>query len=162
MSKSFNEALLDVVASYREAGQTWPAGIDEICSWALDQNEWSPSRADKIRLFKSQMREAMRGETHVGKAGRPVRTYLPAVFPKLKDGKRQLVWVWDDVRTAPEVHMVAALHELRRSHRNDVRCAQAQVADYNERAAKEGWKQMELDWDFNKLDDDETEQDATG
>ena len=156
IKKTQQEAIMEIMQAYRDAGQPWPAEIKQIVAWAYRQGLWKLPPEDEITIGAEKFSEAFRKETHRDNRGRLVRSLVCAPQMVVLAGSKSQQWLWDDIREAPHEHVVAAVKAMRKSCRADVRKVQEIIDSYNhDRAIPEGNQPIQLSFNFDKPDADE-------
>ena len=123
-----SERLQKVVRQYREADMPWPATTREVAAWAINAGLWEPRHEDSVAACARHLGKAMAREHYVDPQGRSVRT--KHAMRTREEG--QLVFIWDDIRTAEEDHMRTALQQRRLHIAANCRQLQSDVDSYNE------------------------------
>ena len=141
-AKKHSEFMQDIVQSYRDDGQLWPATTKQIAAWAVRKGEWNPPRGTAITLCARELSRAMREETYRDPQGRVVRVKHAA---RITRGEEQLT-LWDDIRTADRDHMQIAFQQRRNQIVGDCRQLKTDVDSYNDNTNSEGPIQMVFDF----------------
>jgi len=123
-----------IIAKYRESGEPWPATAVEIARWAIAKKLWDIHPSKVVRQCAEQIAEAMREEYIADPQGRRVR--VKHVAPYEEQGK--LAFRWDDMRTAPHVHMETSFAHQRQGIVSDCYHLKLAIDSYNENWNKSG------------------------
>lgn len=140
MAKSYNQQLQRIVADYRASGEAWPARTSTIAEWAIRTDRWALSPSAIISRCAQEISKAMREEYTQDAKGRRVRVKHPAPIP----GDQGLLW--DDMRTAPRLHMVRSFAHRRLQIVGDCRQLQVDAEAYAEMRKDEAPIQMVFDF----------------
>src|SRR3989304_1322132 len=124
----YERQLQGIVREYRRAGQEWPASTKDIARWAIRTRRFDLRALAIEKVLARDLAQAMREEYITDPKGRRVRAKHPA---KVRHGGEQMM-LWDDIRTAPRIHMEMAF-QLRRNHIvGECRQVKADVYSYND------------------------------
>mgnify|MGYP001607041505 CR=1 FL=1 len=124
MPRNYNEQLQQIVNSYIEAGETWPATAHQIAAWAIRTGKWDAQKTAVMSLCAEHLAQAMRNEYIVDPQGRTVRAKYAA------RGEQGVLW--DDKRTATREHMIISCQQRRQQIVGDCRQLKTDVDSYNE------------------------------
>jgi len=94
---------------YTASGGSWPVEPAEFATWAVKSKSWRPTSEAAIPMCAEQFSRSMREEYTTDPRGRKVRTKHAV---RITRGGHQTT-LWDDVRTAPHVHMERAFQQRR-------------------------------------------------
>lgn len=125
---TYTDQLQEIVATYRDCGQAWPATTNQIAAWAYRMKFWQPQPSRVIGQLAEQLARAMREEYIVDAHGREVRTKHAARTER--DGVQGTFWA--DIRTATRDHMEIALQQRRQQIVGDCRQLSVDATFYNE------------------------------
>lgn len=125
---SLIEQNQNIIASYRNSGQPWPATSVQIARWAISKKLWDIHPSKIVRQCADQLAQAMREEFIDDPQGRRVRAKHAAPYPE--QGK--LTLKWDDMRTATHHHMEMAFAHRRQQVVGDCRQLKWDIDSYNE------------------------------
>jgi len=140
--KLHTKALQRIVATYRAAGQEWPASTHDIANWALRERLSEPRESDVIGVLADQLARAMREEYYTDPQGREVRAKHAAKV--CKNGKQ--LTLWDDIRTADRAHMETAFQQRRSQIVGDCKQLKTDVTSYNQNRNPGPSIQLNLDF----------------
>lgn len=160
LSKTYNEALKDIVDQYRSSGNKWPATKGEIGAWALETNLWEAPREFLIQQCANDIGRAMAEVKHTDPQGRSVRTLVAATTTEVdEEGVSRQITIWDDIRDGSSVHLATAAKMQRKQIIGDCRSLNSWVQSANENNENLRNFQIQLSWDFTEevidIDDDE-------
>ena len=144
-TKKHAEFMQDIVRSYRDDLQPWPATAKQIAAWAVHKGEWNPPRGTAITLCAREISRAMREETYRDPQGRIVRIKHAA---RVTCGEEQLT-LWDDIRTADRGHMTIAFQQRRNQIVGECRQLKSDVDSFNENANTGELIQLVLDFTYD-------------
>ena len=119
IASSYNKALQDIVAKYRESGQKWPATTQAVARWGWRNKLWAPQEKDIVGQLASDLGRAMRSEYYTDPQGRRVRTKHAArrVEDDLSDESQDSLatqkMLWHDIRTDNPDYIIKALQQRR-------------------------------------------------
>src|ERR1700690_1252832 len=113
--KTKTEQLWDIAASYRTAGERWPATAKDIASWAIRSKRWQPQPRSMIDQCASEIAAALREQFITDPQGRRVRrNYVFRNVKELLDGKQEQLMLWIVGTEAPPEQMELAFRYKRR------------------------------------------------
>lgn len=146
----YKKQLQKIVKEYRQSGQEWPASSADIARWDLKNKKYDLRTPTIERIVRRELAQAMREEYITDSKGRRVRAKHPA---KIKRNGEQIT-IWDDIRTAPRIHMEMAFTNRRNHIVSECRQAKTDVDSYNDAHPNEIPIQMVLDFtrDVNELE----------
>ena len=125
---TYSEQLQRLAEQYRDAGRPWPATMRQVAAWAIEEGLWKPQRGTLISRLAEELSRALREEYITDPQGRSVRAKHAA---RVKQEGENLT-LWDDIRTAPRVHMQMALQQRRQQIVGDCRQLKTDTDSYNE------------------------------
>lgn len=125
---SYKQQMQKIVEEYRLTKQPWPASAKAIADWALQTKRWELPLAAVRKRCAEDIAAAMREEYTTDRKGRRVRLLHPA--PLL--GSPGHTIIWDDIRTAPRVHMEVSFQHRRIGIVGDCRQFKVDVDSYND------------------------------
>lgn len=134
-----------IVKEYQLAGNEWPAKSRTIAKWAIKTGRWKAHPMAAERRCAREIGRALREEYHTDSDGRRVRT-KHAVRKRNERGQYEIVW--DDIRTAPRVHMEASFQQRRERIVGDCRQLKTDVDSYND--ARPDDRPIQISLDFTK------------
>jgi hypothetical protein len=143
LTKTLNDAMLDIVAKFLANGGTEPIDLDELARYAISTGEWTKHGGTLLQLCKRDLSRALREQYHTDPQGRQVRTYHAR--KQHESGGTQRVF-WADLRTAPPEHIEMAFQQRRGQVVGDCRQLKMDVDSYNENNAHGGFYQLILDF----------------
>lgn len=123
-----NKQLEKIVDDYRGSGESWPATKREIAAWALRSGRWQMSPSAVLDRCANEIGEVMGEMYFTDKKGRRVRLLHPATVTR--QGK--LFTQWDDIRTAPRLHMQIAFQQKRKAIVGECRQLKTDMDSYND------------------------------
>ena len=123
-----DERLQKIVETYRSGGNRWPTTPRRMAEWAISQGLWAPQPDTFIGKCAEELSHAMRVEYITDPQGRRVRAKHAA---RVEEEGEQLV-LWDDIRSAPPVHMEISFAQRRQQVVGDCRQLKNDVDSYNE------------------------------
>ena len=141
-SKTYVEAMQDIVQQYIDAGQKWPATRTEIAVWAINGRRWEPKRSDVVDQCARDIARAMREEYIRDPQGRLVRAKHARWL--VQNGEQKVLW--DDIRTAPRDHMEVALQQRRLQIVGDCKQLKTDMDSYNQNSCPHERIQMVFDF----------------
>ena len=116
--------LQSIVWKYRMSGSPWPAEARVMAEWAMEAGLYRPHPQAAVRQCAKEIARALREEYHTDEKNRRVRT-----MHAVRSGQTVL---WDDVRTAPRLHMQVAFQQRRERIVDDCRQLKTDVDSYND------------------------------
>lgn len=125
---SYAMQMQRIVRDYRLAGHPWPASSRAMADWAIRTGKWELPASAAVNRCAEDLSRAMREEFMTDKKGRRVRVKHPVSTRK---GGEQTV-LWDDIRTAPRVHMELAFAQRRNQIVGDCKQLKADVDSFND------------------------------
>jgi len=134
--------LQRMAEEYRNAGQRWPATMEEIADWAVEEKRYDLTAPALKKLVARELAQALRNEFFTDDQGRRVRAKHPA---RVRRGGRQLM-LWDDIRTASRHHMQMAFQLRRRCITYECKQVKTDVDSYNDAHPEERPIRMVLDF----------------
>lgn len=137
--------LQKIVNDYWMSGEKWPATSAEIARWAVATHRYDLSRPTVERHCARELAQAMREEYFIDSAGRRVRAKHPA---RVKRNGQQLT-LWDDIRTAPRLHMQMAFKMRRNRIASECKQVKTDVDSYNDAHPEDEPIQMILDFTYD-------------
>jgi len=148
--KAFAEQMQDIVTSYIESGENWPASTHEIAAWAISKKRWKAPSSSLIDMCADQLARAMREEYITDPQGRRVRSKHAA---RVKRQGRQIT-LWDDIRRADRNFMGVAFQQRRQQIVGDCAQLKRDVDSYNENRSSRDPIQMVFDFtqDLNEIE----------
>lgn len=117
-----------LVQEYRNSGGQWPATMRQIAEWVIEQGLSPTYRSRIASQIAEDLARAMRQESYIDPQGRVVRTKHAARI-KIDD---QLIFVWDDIRTASRAHMEISLQQSRQAMVGECLKIKQTIDSYNE------------------------------
>lgn len=69
----YKKQLQNIVETYRESGEPWPASAKAIAAWAIKKKLWDMQPSDVIKRCADDLADAMREEYYIDAQGRKVR-----------------------------------------------------------------------------------------
>lgn len=145
-AKTYNEAMLDIVDRYVDAGGQEPIDLDDLARFAIHEGYWERAPSKLIQLCKRDFAKAFREQYHIDPQGRHVRTYHAR---KSRDEASTQKVFWADLRAAPPEHMEVAFQQRRNQIAGECRQLKQDVDSYNDNNTDSKFIQME----FNFTDD---------
>ena len=153
ISKTYSEAMQEVVAKYRGVGQPWPATSRQIARWAIRNGEWIPHENGVVQQCARDIARALREERYRDPQGRKVRTKHAASLSDDglggvdADGSphRQETF-WTDIRTGKWQHLARAFQQRRSQILGDCKQLKTDVESYNENHFESKTIQMVFDF----------------
>ncbi len=142
--KLYTEQLQHIVQRYRDSGEAWPASMRHVAGWAIREGLWKPQPSTIIDKCAEELSRALREEYIVDPQGRTVRAKHAARYGGGGDGEQGVLW--DDIRTAPRLHMEIAFQQRRQQIVGDCRQLKSDVDSYNDNASKGRSIQMVFDF----------------
>lgn len=142
-TKSYSNAMLDIVYRYLGDGGTEPINLDALARYAINNGLWKKHRSALVQLCKRDFSRAFREQFHTDAQGRQVRTYHAT--KSYSGGTEQHVF-WADLRTAPPEHVELAFQQRRSQIVGDCRQLKVDVDSYNEYNSHGGYYQLLLDF----------------
>lgn len=142
LSKTYTEAMQDIVQQYIDAGQKWPATRTEIAVWAINAGLWKRAPASPIEQCARDIARAMREELIRDPQGRTVRAKHARRL--MEHGEQKVLW--DDIRTAVREHMEVALQQRRAQVVGDCKQLKTDMDSYNENKCPDDPIQMVFDF----------------
>lgn len=125
---NYTEQLQNIVKSYLEADQPWPATTRQIAAWAIRQGKWKPQASAMVNQCADQIARAMREEHFTDARGRMIRAKHVA---RMERGGEQIA-LWADIRSASRSHMQIALQQRRQQIVGDCRQLKNDCDYYND------------------------------
>jgi hypothetical protein len=123
-----------IIAKYRALGKPWPATAVQIAHWAIGEKLWDIHPSKVVRQCAEQIAEAMREDYIDDPQGRRVRVKHAAPY----DVQGKLEFRWDDMRTAPHVHMEISFAHTRQQVVSQCHQLKLAIDSYNENWNKTG------------------------
>lgn len=120
--------MQEIVTSYREADQPWPASSRQISAWAIKNDIWRPYPSSIVDQCAKHLSQAMREEHITDPQGRVVRAKHVARVER--DGVQMPLW--GDIRTADRKHMQIAFQQRRQQVVGDCRQLKTDLDSFNE------------------------------
>lgn len=139
---AYSKQLQDVVHTYMESGQVWPASTHDIAKWAVNKGLWRPQPSAMIDQCANHLARAMREEHIVDPQGRLVRAKHMA---KMERNGEQVA-LWEDIRTASRQHMEIALKQRRQQIVGDCKQLKTDMDSFNEN--RNPGKPIQMVFDF--------------
>lgn len=147
--KTYSEQLQVIVEWHRQAGEAWPTSMRHVAAWAIRERLWSPQRSTIIDRCAKDLARAMREEYITDPQGRTIRSKHAARY-HIGDGEQ--IVLWDDIRTAPRMHMEVAFQQRRQQIVGGCRQLKADVDSYNENANTGELIQMVFDFTYDLIE----------
>ena len=142
---TYTKQMQKIVSEYRLAGQRWPAPSREMAEWAIKNGKWELGEDVALRKCAEDISRSLREEYIKDEKGRRVRLKHSATVTR---NGEQLV-LWDDLRTAPRIHMQMAFQQRRHQILGDCRQLKTDVDCYNDRNPEAKPIQMILDFSLD-------------
>lgn len=140
---TYLKQMQDIVSDYRADGQPWPASAKAIAGWAIRAGRWKLPPSAAINKCAEDVANAMREEYMTDPKGRRVRVKHPA---KVWRNGEQMV-LWDDIRSAPRLHMQLSFQNRRQGIVSDCRQLKTDCDSYND--AHEHEAPLQIVFDFS-------------
>jgi hypothetical protein len=140
---NYTKQMQKIVDDYRVAGESWPAAAKSMAAWAIKTGRWELPRSAAVDQCAEDLASAMREEYFVDRKGRRVRSLHPATT---RNGRDQTV-LWDDIRTAPRMHMQMSFQQKRKGIVADCYRLKTDVDSYND--ARPDEEPIQMIFDFN-------------
>ena len=138
----YKKQLQAIIKDYQRSSQKWPASTADIARWALRNKKYDLRSPTIEKIVRKDLAQAMREEYITDSKGRRVRAKHPAKIKR--DGEQ--ITIWDDIRTAPRVHMEMAFSNRRNHIVAECRQVKTDVDSYNDANPKAIPIQMILDF----------------
>lgn len=124
---TYLKQMQQIVNDYRSANQPWPASTREMAAWAIRERKWKMPSAAVEKRCAEDIADAMRELYFTDNRGRRVRALHPATV------RRQgvLFTEWDDIRTAPRMHMQLSFQQHRKAIVGECRQLKTAQDTYN-------------------------------
>ena len=139
---TITEQRQKIVSTYVERGQTWPATMRQVATWAIGEGLWKPSQNTIVGQLADELARAMREEYYTDEQGRDVRTKHAA---RITDNGKQASF-WDDIRSAGRKHMQTAFQQRRQQIVGDCKQLKTDVDSYNQNGNSDVAIQLVLDF----------------
>jgi hypothetical protein len=135
--------MQQIVMDYRTSGEHWPPTKREIAAWAIKTGRWKMPSSAVIDRCANDIGEVMGEIYFTDKKGRRVRLLHPATFKR----QGELFTEWDDIRTAPRLHMQIAFQQNRKAIVGECRQLKTDMDSYND--AHQEAAPLQISFDFN-------------
>lgn len=145
---NYSTQMQRIVRQYRDAGQTWPATVRQMSSWAIQNGLWKQRPDSAIRECSEDLSRAMREEYITDPRGRTVRSKHAARVTR--NGVQAVLWA--DILTAPREHMQIAFQQRRQQIVGDCRQLKLDVDSYNDQSVAQTPIQMVFDFTEDLLE----------
>jgi hypothetical protein len=126
---SYNESLQRFFALYKEAGHEGSPSTKDVARWAYENGLWQPRTSDVINVLAEDLSRAWREEYRTDAKGRRYRAKHPV---RKSVGGKQL-FLWEDMDTAPQEHMVTAFSQRRQQIVGDCVQLRVDIDAYNDK-----------------------------
>ena len=124
-TNNYNSQLQRLVQRFRQEEGQGPLSLPDVAKWAIEKGEWQPKQSPEA-ILAGDLAKALREEHITDPQGRTVR----AKHAVRSD--QGVLWVWDDIRTAPAEHMRTALQQRRHQIVGDCRQLKNDADSFNE------------------------------
>ena len=148
MRHTYTEQLQRIANEYLEVHGGQAASKRDMAAWAINNDLWRPQRSDLISQCGEELARAMREEYFKDPQGREVRAKHAARIHQMGEQ----LFLWPDIRTAPQEHMQIALVQRRQQIVGDCRQLKTDTDSYNENRKPDIPIQMNFDFTMDLLE----------
>lgn len=150
MPKTFGSAMTELFERYIDETGDTEADLRTVGAWAVSEGHYDIPNEAKISRFCRELRDALRGTTHVSPSGRKMRTYQCAKrVVKDEEGNDVQRFLWADVRNAAPTFVIESFRERYHQCEADIESLKSDVETWNKDYRPEDFDPIAFNWTFD-------------